>query len=218
MSFKINSKKLVYVIIATLSLFFIDNGNSIIELLIKLTSIFILFFYYITKTKAINYYYVLVMLLSCFVSSFLIYDITYLLLGASLMFANRILYVLISRKAMRKVNYKMLVTFFLIFLIPVVVIYPQLKTNLGQLTYPVLGIALTSVIMCSFAFVNYFTKMIIKNKFYVFGMLLFVFADTLMVYNSFINYNIIYVIIYTSVYYLARYLVCESLIVEKISR
>ena len=215
MSQKNDFNKLAFVLIAILSLFFIDKGHNLIELSLKLISIVFLFFYYLRKTKKINYWYIIVVVFSCLSSSLLVFDVKFLALGTLFMIFNRLLYIIISRRAVSKQNYKKLLMFILIFFVPIIIIFPQLKSNLKELTYPILLIGVLSAIMSSFAFVNYFNKMIVGNKYFVYGMLLFVLADLLTVYNQFINYNFYYVIVYTSLYFVARYFVCEAMILNK---
>ena len=145
----------------------------------------------------------------------LAFDVIYLVIGTFLMLVNRILYSVIARRALLGGDYKKLIMFLFIFFIPILIIFPQLKSSLNELTYPILVIGILSAIMCTFSCVNYFNKMTASNKNYILAMFLFVIADVLMVYNQFIMYKIYFVIIYTSIYYLARYLVCKAMIVYK---
>ncbi len=197
------------------SLFFIDEGYGVLELGFKLTSIISLLFFYLTKTKRINVWYILILIFSCFYTFFLVYDVEFLALGTFLMIVNRAIYVIIAQQLMVKVNRKKLILYLLTFLIPVAVIFPQLKSHLKGLSYPILAIGLLSALMCSLAFANYLKKMNTQNKFFLLGLLLLVIADILITFNKFIDYKFYYVIIYTSIYYLARYLICKAMIVEK---
>jgi len=212
---KFDFYKLLFILTAFFSLFFIDKGYSLLELFLKVISLVFLCFYYLKKTKKINYVYILVILFSCLSSSLLIFEKTFLTLGTLFLLMNRWLYIIISRRAFSLKNYKKLIFFVFVFLIPVVIIFPQLKSSLNELVYPILLIGLSSAVMCAFAFVNYLNKMVFHNKYFVIGMLLFVLADILTVYNQFISYDPYFVITYTSLYFIARYTVCEAMIVKK---
>ena len=76
---------------------------------------------------------------------------------------------------------------------------------------------ITSAIMIGLSFFNYLKAMNKKNMFFLFGILLIVIADILIAFNKFLDYHILLVIVYTIMYYIARYLICLSMIDKKSS-
>ena len=215
MPFKENLYLILFCITSLISLFFIDSDTDALELFFKLASIISLLLLYLKKTKKINVWYILILVFSCFYTFFLIYDTDFLAIGTFLMIVNRAIYVIIALKLMLRINYKKVTIYLLTFLIPVVVIFPQLKEHLEGLSFPILTIGLLSALMCALAYTNYLKKMNHQNKFFLLGLLLFVIADILITINRFIDYKFYFVVIYTSIYYVARYLICSAMINEK---
>lgn len=215
MPFKENLYLILFCIASLVSLFFIDRDNDVLELTFKLASIISLLLLYLKKTKKISVWYILILVFSCFYTFFLIYDADFIAYGTFLMVVNRAIYVIIALKLMSVINYKKITIYLLTFLIPVVVIFPQFKSHLEGLSSPILAIGLLSALMCALAFTNYLKKMNTQNKLFLFGLLLLVIADILITINRFIDYKFYFVIIYTSMYYLARYLICNAMINEK---
>lgn len=214
---KINFYTVAYLVACLLSLFFIDVNSSIIEMIVKISALIFLSFLYLSLTKTINYFYLFVLMNSIASDTFLIFDDDFLMLGTILLLANRILYIIISRRALSDINPKNSLSYLLPSLLVFVIIYVLLKPYLEQISVSFLLIGISSVIVIGLSFMNYMNNMNKKNKLFFFGMLLIVTADVLIAINKFLDYHLAYVIIYTLMYYVARYLICESMI-EKTSR
>ncbi|WP_431167140.1 lysoplasmalogenase family protein [Tenacibaculum halocynthiae] len=212
-----NKYSILYFIASLLSLFFIDN-DAMIELVLKLLSLIFLSFLYLSTSKEINYWYVLVLLCSIASDASLIFDSDLLMVGTGLLIANRILYIIISRRALFRTNLKTLAFYFVVCLLVFVVIYVVLKPYLQEISYIFISLGITSAIMILFAFLNYLNKMNTQNKLFLFGLFLIITGDILMAFNKFLDYNMAYVLIYTIIYYIARYLICESMIVNKLKK
>lgn len=209
-----NKYTILYFIVSLLSLFFIDN-NSVVELILKLLSLAFLIVLYISKTDKINYWYLTVLLLSMISDASLIFDPHLLLLGSLLLVVNRVLYIIISRRALKETKLKTLLFYLTICLLVFLINYTLVKPYAGELHFIVALFGSTSSIMILFAFLNYLNKMNRKNKYFLFGLFLIVLADVLMAINKFVDYKLLYVISYTVIYYIARYLICDAMIVEK---
>lgn len=212
-----NKYSILYFLTSLLSMFFIDN-DAILELVLKLLSLTFLSFLYLSTSKKINYWYVLVLLSSMASDTSLIFDSDLLVVGTVLLIVNRILYIIISRRALFITNLKTLTFYFVICLLVFVVIYILLKPYLQEISYIFISLGITSAIMILFAFLNYLNKMNTKNKLFLFGLFLIITGDILMAFNKFLDYRMAYVITYTIIYYLARYLICESMIVNKLKK
>ena len=197
------------------ALFFIDNGHPYIESILKLVSILSLALFYFKNTTHLNYWYLTVLFCSCLSSTFLVFDAVFLAMGTYLLLFNRVLYIIISRRALLVLNRKKILLPLTLFLIPVLIIFPELKSYLGNLSLTILLIGITSAIMASFAFINYLEVMKKENQYFLGGILLFVIADILIAYNKFVSYNLAVVIFYTSIYFIARYFVCKAMLLEK---
>ncbi|TYP98777.1 YhhN-like protein [Tenacibaculum adriaticum] len=212
---KLDFYTLLFILTSFLSLFFIDSGDVMIEMVIKLLSLISLSFLYLSRSKKINYWYLLVLLCSIVSDAFLVFDDAFLIIGTLFLLINRVLYIIIARRAFFETEHKTLLLYFLPFFAVFAIVFPQLKSYLGELSYTILIMGLLSTIMALFAFINYLNKMTIKNKFFFLGMLIITIADILIAFNKFIDYKLLYVIFYTILYYIARYLICKAMIVEK---
>lgn len=204
---------LLYFTISLLSFIFIDN-DSTIELILKLLSILSLIFMYLNKTRIINYYYLLILLFSMTSDAFLISSEDFLFIGSLPLIANRFLYIIIASKAIIQTKLKFLILYLLLSLLVFVVIYTILKPYIQEIVEIFIVMGLSSVVMVLFAYINYLNKMNRRNKLYFMGLFLLVFADILMTFNNFIDYHIMYVFSYTFIYYIARYLICDSMIIN----
>ncbi|CAL2092167.1 YhhN-like protein [Tenacibaculum sp. 190524A02b] len=211
---KINTYTLLYFIASILSLFFIDN-DSMTELILKLFALTFLSFLYLSETQKINYWYVLVLLCSIASDAFFIFEDDFLIVAAALLFVNKILYIIIARRALFQTKLKTLLFYFTVCLLVFVIFYVMLKPYVEQISYTFILLGVSNTLAILFAFLNYLNKMNKENKHFLFGIFLIIFCDILMAFNKFLEYQILYVIIYTSIYYVARYLICRSLIIEK---
>lgn len=215
MSLLIKIYNAVYFVACFLSLFYIDKNFPFIEMVIKIVALLSLSFLYLTAARKINYWYLLVLLSSIASDSFLIFEDSFLQIGALLLLLNRILYIIISRRALFETDLKTLLGYLIPSFSMFLLVYVLMKPYLAEISYSFFMLGLTSAIMILFSFLNYLNKMNSKNKYFLYGILLIVTADILIAYNKFLDYNLIYVIVYTSIYYLARYLICRAMILEK---
>ncbi|WP_348718535.1 lysoplasmalogenase family protein [Tenacibaculum sp. 190130A14a] len=182
---------------------------------IKVTALLSLSFLYLTVSKKINYWYLLLLLSSIASDTFLIFEDSFLLFGVLLLLLNRVLYIIISRRALKDTDIKTL----LFYMVPsfglFIIFYVLLRPYLEEISSSFLLLGLTSATMILFSFLNYLNKMNLRNKYFLLGILLIVVADILIAYNKYLDYNLGYVIVYTSIYYIARYLICRAMILEK---
>lgn len=213
----INTYGLAYILACFMSLFFIDANASIIEMILKIMALIFLSFFYLSSSKKINYFYLIILMNSIASDTFLIFDDDFMMLGVMLLLANRFLYIIIARKAFLETKTNILITYLIPSLLLFVIIFVLLKPYLQEISLSFLLMGISSAIMIGLAFFNYLSKMNAKNKLFLFGVLLIVTADILIAINKFLDYHLTYVIVYTLMYYVARYLICESMI-EKTSR
>lgn len=214
-SFYLKTYSAIYFITCLLSLFFIDRGFQFAEMTIKVTALLSLSFLYLTVSKKINYWYLLLLLSSIASDTFLIFEDSFLLLGVLLLLLNRFLYIIISRRALKETDIKTLLLYLIPSLGMFIIFYVLMKPYLEEISSSFLLLGLTSATMILFSFLNYLNKMNARNKYFLLGILLIVVADILIAYNKYLDYNLVYVIVYTSMYYLARYLICRAMILEK---
>ena len=211
----INLYSVAYFLTCFVSLFFIDTGNSITEMIIKILSLMSLSFLYLSTSKKIDYFYLLILMNSIASDTFLIFDDVFMMLGIFLLLANRVLYIIISRRALFETKPKMLLIYVIPSLLLFTTIFVLLKPYLQEISLSFLSMGITSAIMIGLAFFNYLNEMNKKSKFFLFGILLIVTADVLIAFNKFLDYSLVYVIVYTAMYYVARYLICLSMIERK---
>ncbi|WP_299108739.1 lysoplasmalogenase family protein [uncultured Tenacibaculum sp.] len=182
---------------------------------IKVFALLSLSFWYLTAAKKINYWYLLLLLSSIASDTFLIFEDSFLIIGVLLLLLNRFLYIIISRRALKETDIKTLLLYLVPSLGMFIIFYVLMKPFLEEISSSFLLLGLTSATMILFSFLNYLNKMNTKNKYFLLGILLIVVADILIAYNKYLDYQLFYVIVYTTIYYVARYLICRAMILEK---
>ena len=212
-NFKVSSS--VYFLACLLSLFFIDIDMPATEMIIKVFSLMVLSFLYLSTSKKINYFYVLILMSSIASDAFLIFDDNFMMLGILLLLMNRILYIILARRALFNTSVKTLLIYLIPSLLLFVIIYILLKPYIQQISLSFFLMGITSAIVIGLAFFNYLKTMNKKDMFFLFGILLIVIADILIAFNKFLDYHLFIVIVYTIMYYVARYLICFSMIDKK---
>ncbi|WNW02228.1 lysoplasmalogenase family protein [Tenacibaculum sp. HL-MS23] len=217
MSRSFKAYSLVYFSACLLSLFFIDIDKSITEMVIKVFSLMFLSFLYLSSSKKINYFYVFILMNSIASDAFLIFDDDFMMFGILLLLINRFLYIILARKALFNTSVKILLTYLIPSLLLFITIFVLLKPYIQEISLPFFLMGITSAIMIGLSFFNYLKAMNKKNMFFLFGILLIVIADILIAFNKFLDYHILLVIVYTIMYYIARYLICLSMIDKKSS-
>mgnify|MGYP005988672849 CR=1 FL=1 len=217
MSRSFKAYSLVYFSACLLSLFFIDTDKSIKEMVIKVFSLMFLSFLYLSSSKKINYFYVFILMNSIASDAFLIFDDDFMMFGILLLLINRFLYIILARKALFNTSVKILLTYLIPSLLLFVTIFILLKPYIQEISLPFFLMGITSAIMIGLSFFNYLKTMNKKNMFFLFGILLIVIADILIAFNKFLDYHILLVVVYTIMYYIARYLICLSMIDKKSS-
>ena len=188
------------------------------ELLLKITSILSLLFYYLLKTEKKNTAYIIILLNSCFLSYFLItekletFGINHVIIGSWLMIVNRAIYTIIPLREIIKFSNKTTLLYLSIFAVPVFIVLNLVFSFLGKFstTTIIIGILLGS--MCCFSFIRFLKTNTKSNVHYFIGLLILAIADCLIVYNQFISYDIYVVVFYNILYFASRYFICNSFI------
>lgn len=186
-------------------------------MVIKVFSLMFLSFLYLSSSKKINYFYVFILMNSIASDAFLIFDDDFMMFGILLLLINRFLYIILARKALFNTSVKILLTYLIPSLLLFVTIFILLKPYIQEISLPFFLMGITSAIMIGLSFFNYLKTMNKKNMFFLFGILLIVIADILIAFNKFLDYHILLVVVYTIMYYIARYLICLSMIDKKSS-
>ena len=205
----------IYFLACFVSLFFIDAGTSLEEMVVKILSLVFLAFLYISVSKDINYWYILILMCIIGSDSFFVFDPDFLTEGVILVLIERFLYFIILRKTLSKIKIVSLLTYMipgiLIFGTVLYIYLPYLKDMLGTLFI----ICFFNITLISVAYLNFLQKNDQKNLFFLLGIFMISAVDFLMVYNKYLDYNFYYVIGYTLTYYTSRYLICYSIIEER---
>lgn len=210
LSFKVFS--IAYAIACITSLFFIDVDKSINELILKIVSLLFLSFLYLNSSQKINYFYILILMSSIVSDALLIFDEDFLKAGVLLLLLNRVLYLILARRDMYKTKFKTLLTYLIPGLILFVIMSYLLRPYLKELSYSIFAICFLNATIVGMTFFNFLNKMSKENLFFFLGIFLIITSDFLIAYNKYIDYKLYFVIIYTITYYIARYLICYSMI------
>ncbi|AZJ35502.1 hypothetical protein D6T69_08190 [Tenacibaculum singaporense] len=215
MSFSFKIFSIAYIVASILSLFFIDVDKPITELILKIFSLQFLSFLYLSSSQKINYWYLLILMSSVVSDALFIFEEDFLKGGVFLLLLNRVLYLIIARKAMYKTKLKTLLTYLIPGLILFLIISVLLRPYLKELSYSIFIICFLNATIVGITFFNFLNKMSKENLFFFLGIFLIITADFLIAYNKYIDYKLYYVVTYTIVYYVARYLICVSMIEKK---
>lgn len=76
-------------------------------------------------------------------------------------------------------------------------------------------ICLLNLIVIGVSFYQYLYNMTKDNLYFMLGIFLITLADFIIAFNKFLDYQLYYVVLYTVMYYVARYLICVAMIKEK---
>ncbi|WP_417800218.1 lysoplasmalogenase family protein [Tenacibaculum sp.] len=215
MSFSFKTFSIAYIVASILSLFFIDVDKPITELIFKIFSLQFLSFLYLSSSQKINYWYLLILMSSVVSDALLIFEDDFIKGGVFFLLLNRVLYLIIARKAMHKTKLKTLLAYLIPGLILFLIISYLLRPYLKELSYSIFIICFLNATIVGITFFNFLNKMSKENLFFFLGIFLIITADFLIVYNKYVDYKLYYVIAYTIVYYIARYLICVSMIKKK---
>lgn len=103
---------------------------------------------------------------------------------------------------------KYLVPFFVAFVLIIPLLSSYIYENISIYSYVIGGL---SVIIMLLGFINYLYSFSMKSKLMFLGLLIII-----MTYNKFVDYEIFYIIVYTLMYCVARFLICEAMIEKNI--
>lgn len=212
---KINDKlalTIFYVVTSIIVLYTIAIEDVHLESIFKLISLVALSFLYVSSSKKINFSYVTILLISIISDVLLAYNSEAVVSGAVLLIINRILYVIIVKDEVLKVPVKILLFYSLPFLVSFLLLFFMLIDSEYSAVILIYGIF--SVVMAVFAFVNYINTKHIENLWYFIAIFMIIVADALVAISTFQDYKVTYVVIYTFLYVIARYLICKAMILK----
>ncbi|WP_275316654.1 lysoplasmalogenase family protein [Tenacibaculum bernardetii] len=213
LSFKLYSA--VYFLACFVSLFYIDTEDDFLEMILKISSLTFLAFLYISVSKKINYWYILILMCSIASDAFFIFDPDFLREGVYLVLVNRFLYFIILKDTVLGLKFKYLRNYiipgFFLFVIISYLLSPYLK-DMMNVVFVICFFNISLIVVAYFHFLKRDDR---QNRFFFLAVFLIGIADFLLAFNKYLEYNLIMVIIYTVMYYIARYLICLSIIEEK---
>lgn len=212
-SFKIYS--VVYFITCIISLLFIDNNESIIEMILKILTIVLTSFLYLAYTTKINYWYLLLLMFCIVADALLIFDQDFLKGGILLLMFTRVIYLIILRKTIFKIKLKVVLPYLIPVFFAFFIMSYLLYTFIENMLLSIFMICLLNLIVIGVSFYQYLYNMTKDNLYFMLGIFLITIADFIIAFNKFLDYQLYYVVLYTVMYYVARYLICIAMIKEK---
>lgn len=212
-SFKIYS--VVYFITCIISLLFIDNNESIIEMILKILTIVLTSFLYLAYTTKINYWYLLLLMFCIVADALLIFDQDFLKGGILLLMFTRVIYLIILRKTIFKIKLKVVLPYLIPGFFAFFIMSYLLYTFIENMLLSIFMICLLNLIVIGVSFYQYLYNMTKDNLYFMLGIFLITIADFIIAFNKFLDYQLYYVVLYTVMYYVARYLICIAMIKEK---
>ena len=212
-SFKIYN--IVYFLICVLSLFFIDNNESVNEMILKILTVVITAFMYLTYTSKINYWYLLLLMLCVAADALLIFDQDFLKLGSLLVILTRFIYLILLRETILNAKLEVILSYLIPSTFGFIILSYILNSFIENVLLSMYIICFLNLIVISVSFYKYLNNMTKDNLYFMSGIFLIATADFLIAFNKYFDYQLYYVIIYTVMYYIARYLICVAMIKEK---
>ena len=212
-SFKIYN--VIYFLTCFLSMMFIDNDKSIIEMGLKILTLVVMSFMYLTYATKINYWYLLILMFCIATDALFIFDQEFLNEGALLVVLTRFTYLIILRKTILSAKLEAILSYLIpstfVFVILSYLFYPYVEDMLMSLFI----ICFLNLMIIGVSFYKYLNKMTRDNLYFMLGIILIGSSDFLIAFNKYLDYQLYYVITYTVMYYIARYLICIAMINEK---
>lgn len=212
-SFKIYS--VIYFITCIVSLLFIDNNESIIEMILKILTIVLTSFLYLAYTTKINYWYLLLLMFCIVADALLIFDQDFLKGGILLLMFTRVIYLIILRKTILTIKLKVILPYVIPGCFAFFIMSYLLYSFVENMLLSIFMICLLNLIVIGVSFYQYLYNMTKDNLYFMLGIFLITIADFIIAFNKFLDYQLYYVVLYTVMYYVARYLICIAMIKEK---
>lgn len=212
-SFKIYS--VIYFITCIVSLLFIDNNESIIEMILKILTIVLTSFLYLAYTTKINYWYLLLLMFCIVADALLIFDQDFLKGGILLLMFTRVIYLIILRKTILTIKLKVILPYIIPGCFAFFIMSYLLYSFVENMLLSIFMICLLNLIVIGVSFYQYLYNMTKDNLYFMLGIFLITIADFIIAFNKFLDYQLYYVVLYTVMYYVARYLICIAMIKEK---
>ncbi|MDO6744119.1 lysoplasmalogenase family protein [Tenacibaculum soleae] len=212
-SFKIYS--VIYFITCIVSLLFIDNNESIIEMILKILTIVLTCFLYLAYTTKINYWYLLLLMFCIVADALLIFDQDFLKGGILLLMFTRVIYLIILRKTILTIKLKVILPYVIPGCFAFFIMSYLLYSFVENMLLSIFMICLLNLIVIGVSFYQYLYNMTKDNLYFMLGIFLITIADFIIAFNKFLDYQLYYVVLYTVMYYVARYLICIAMIKEK---
>ncbi len=186
-----------------------------IEFVVKLVALLSLSFLYLETTYKVNYWYVLILLISILSDSLFVFEADFYYPALFLLIVNRFLYIVVIKSSVfPRLSAKMFI-YVLPFILTFIAIYTLFYRYIDLIRVPVLLMGALSVILVFFTFLNLLNKNNNKARYFFWGTTLMPMADILMAFSDFVNNHISFIIIYHLLYYWARYLIYKSMILRK---
>lgn len=207
--------KVFYVLLAALALKAIYDVNLMNELFYKVFALLFLSFLYLTNSKKINIWYLLVLIFSIISDSLFVFGADFRLEGTIGLFLNRFFYIMIVKDVLQKYTLRRLFFYSFPFWATFIIIFYLVHDSLGDLFYPSLFFGIISVVMVLLSFLKYLENNRPKNLYYFLGVFLISVSDAIMVIANFLDEEITYILIYHLLYYIARYIIYRSMVVVR---
>ena len=214
MNFKRFSKPLflIFILVSFLDVVGIFIENSALQTICKPLIVPALIAWYISKTNAINKWYVLALVFS-FIGDVLLLDkINLFIFGIAAFLITQVIYIFIFSKRLGKASWQKKITSLVPFLLFYSVLISVLAPNLNELLVPVMVYGIAISVFGTVALLNYLYD---KNKntlLLLQGALLFIVSDSMIALNKFHEEQSFYPVTIMLTYILAQYLIASYML------
>lgn len=169
---------------------------------------------YLVSVKKANFWFVSALFFSFWGDVLLLFKEQFFVFGLASFLLAHLLYIKITTRFIKKVNFKKIALVSLPFLIFLISFLYLLSDNLGEMKYPVIIYGIVISTFGSVALLNYIQEKSTSNLWLFLGAIIFITSDSLIAINRFYAPKEIYQLLIMLTYIVAQYLICKAIIAK----
>lgn len=169
---------------------------------------------YLVSVKKPNFWFVSALFFSFWGDVLLLFKEQFFVFGLASFLVAHLLYIKITTRFIKKVNFKKIALVSLPFLIFLISFLYLLGDDLGGMKYPVIIYGIVISTFGSVALLNYIQEKSTSNLWLFLGAIIFITSDSLIAINRFYAPKEIYQLLIMLTYIVAQYLICKAIIAK----
>lgn len=203
-----------YTVIFISVVFLVTTQQRDTEAIVKLCLMPTLFIMYLTYTNKVNYYYLVILGISWVGDYGVSYNnlTPFLYIGMNAFTIANIIYIWFLRKELKKVPTDVVIYSSVPFLISIGIVFYLINEGLGEFFYYILIHGIVVSILGTIVFLNFMYNNSKANFWMFIGVFMFIIADCLFAIFRFFDPKNVYIVVVTSLYSIAQYIICRAMI------